>query len=141
MRAIWDFVLQLFRRPLGPREFVARLFPGLDPTLLTGLVSRVSLLELTDVGTVVDLNENRQAAMGIVRGRLDSVALTDGAWQAYWRSDPGTVFNTDGLRRKLQGSCLCKVVKQTTLMLLSAEDFEAELKVNQSLAEALIAWS
>jgi CRP-like cAMP-binding protein len=137
MGAIWDFVRRLLRRPLSTREFVARLFPGVDHALLTGLVARVARLKLTEVGAVVDLNLNQQAAMGIERGALESVKLTNGEWEAFWRSTPGTVFNTDGLRRKLQGPCMCRVAKQVTLMLLSADDFEAELKVNQPLAEAL----
>jgi CRP-like cAMP-binding protein len=137
MGAIWDFARYLFRLPPSPREFVARLFPGVEHALLTGLVARVARLRLTEVGVVVDLNRNQQAAMCIERGVLESVKLTNGVWQAFWRSTPGTVFNTDGLRRQLKGPCMCRVAKQATLMLLSADDFEAELKVNQPLAEAL----
>src|SRR5262249_26224911 len=70
------------------------------------------------------------------RGVLENT-LTNGVWQALCESTPGTVFNTDGLRRKLNGLCMCRVAKQATLMLLSADDFEAELKSNQPLAEAL----
>jgi CRP-like cAMP-binding protein len=122
---------------VSPRQFVARLFPEVEPALLTGLVTRVMRLELTEAGAVVDLNLNRQAAMGVKSGALESVKLTDGVWQAFWRSPSGTVFNTDGLRRKLKGSCLCRVAKPATLLLLSADDFEAELTVNQPLSEAI----
>ena len=127
------------KRPLdySPREFVVRLFPGVKPALLKGLFARVTRLELNDVGAVVDLNLNQQAAMCVKSGALETVKLTNGVWQAGWPCTPGTVFNTDGLRRNLKGTCLCRVAKQSTLMLLSADDFEAELKVNQPLAEAL----
>ena len=50
---------------------------------------------------------------------------------------PGTRIKVQGLRRKLKGPCMCRVAKQSTLMVLSADDFEAELKVNQPLAEKL----
>ncbi len=124
---------------MSPRQFVARLFAGVEPALLTGLVARVTRLELTEVGAVVNLNLNRQAAMGVKSGALESVKRTKGVWQAFWRSPPGTVFNTDGLRRKLKGSCMCRVAKPATLLLLSADDFDAELEVNQPLSEALAA--
>ena len=122
---------------MSPRQFVARLFPGVEHALLTGLVARVTRLELTEVGAVVNLNLKRQAAMGVKSGALESVKLTNGVWQAFWRSPRGTVFNTDGLRRKLKGSCMCRVAKPATLIVLSADDFEAELNVNQPLSEAL----
>jgi hypothetical protein len=128
--AIWETVV-------SPRQFVARLFPEVEHVLLTGLVARVTRLELTDVGAVVNLNLNRQAAIGVKSGALESVKRTKGVWQAFWRSPPGTVFNTDGLRRKLKGSCMCRVAKPTTLLLLLADDFEAELNVNGPLSEAL----
>src|SRR5262245_59468310 len=137
MGAIWDFFWHLFRWPPSPREFVVRLFPEVEYALLTGLVARVTRLELTEVGAIVDLNLNQQAAMCIKRGALESVKLANGVWQAFWHSRPGTVFNTDGLQLKLKGSCMCRVAKPATLMLLSADDFEAELKVNQPLSEAL----
>jgi CRP-like cAMP-binding protein len=137
MGMIWDFFRQLLRWPYSPREFVVRLFPGVKPALLAGLFARVRHIELNEVGAVVDLNLNQQAAMCVKSGALELVKLTNGVWQAFWRSTPGTVFNTDGLRRKLKGTCLCRVAKQSTLMLLSADDFDAELKVNQPLAEAL----
>jgi len=137
MSAIWDYFRSLLRWPPSPREFVVRLFPGVEHALLTGLVARVTPLNLTEVGAIVDLNLNQQAAMCIKSGVLESVKLTNGVWQAFWHSTPGTVFNTDGLRRKLKGTCLCRVAKPATLMLLSADDFEAELKVNQPLSDAL----
>lgn len=129
--------LNEIRWPHSQKEFVAQLFPEIDYALLTGLVARVKRLELIDVGVVVDLNVNQQAAMSIERGVLESVKLTNGVWQAFWRSTPGTVFNRDGLWRKLKGPCMCRVAKRATLMLLSADDFEAELKVNQPLADAM----
>jgi hypothetical protein len=49
------------------------------------------------------------------------------------------VYNTDGLRRGLTGPCLCRVAEPATLLLLSADDFEAELEVNWPLSEALAA--
>lgn len=137
MGAIWDFLRQLLRWPPSPREFVVRLFPGVEHALLTGLIARVTRLELTEVGAVVDLNLNQQAAMCIKSGALESVKLANGVWEAFWHSTPGTVFNTDGLRRKLKGPCMCRVAKQSTLMVLSADDFEAELQVNEPLAETL----
>jgi CRP-like cAMP-binding protein len=141
MGAIWRLLRTLLRWPPGPRQFVARLFPGVEDALLAGLVARVTRLELTEVGAVVDLNQDRQAAMCVRSGVLDSVGLADGVWQAFWRSTPGTVFNTDGLRRRLKGSCLCRVARPATLLLLSADDFEAELVSNRPLAEALAARS
>lgn len=137
MGLIWDSFGYLLRWPYSPRAFVARLFPGVKPALLTGLVARVTRLELAEVGAVVDLNLNQQAAMCVRSGALESVNYDGGVWQAFWLSTPGTVFNTDGLRRKLTGTCLCRVVKQTTLMLLTADEFEAELKLNEPLAVAL----
>jgi CRP-like cAMP-binding protein len=137
MGAIWDFVRYMLRWPPSPREFVMRLFPGVEHALLTGLIARVTQLKLTEVGAIVDLNLNQQAAMCIKSGALESVNLTNGVWQTFWHSTPGTVFNTDGLRRKLNGTCMCRVAKPATLLLLSADDFEAELKVNQPLSEAL----
>src|SRR5262249_6318187 len=137
MGVIWDYFRYLLGWPYSPRGFVVRLFPGVKPVLLTGLFARVTRLELNEVGAVVDLNLNQQAAMCVKSGELESVKLTNGVWQAFWHSTPGTVFNTDGLWRKLKGTCMCRVAKPTTLMLLSAEDFEAELKVNQPLSEAL----
>ncbi|MFO0818306.1 MAG: hypothetical protein U1A77_10220 [Pirellulales bacterium] len=109
----------------------------MKPAILKGLIARVTHLELAEVGAVVDLNLNQQAAMCVRSGALESVNHTNGVWQAFWLSTPGTVFNTDGLRRKLKGTCFCRVVKPATLMLLSADEFEAELKVNQPLAEAI----
>jgi CRP-like cAMP-binding protein len=137
MEVIWDILRYLFRRPYSRRAFVVRLFPGMKPAILKGLIARVTHLELAEVGAVVDLNLNQQAAMCVRSGALESVNHTNDVWQAFWLSTPGTVFNTDGLRRKLKGTCFCRVVKPATLMLLSADEFEAELKVNQPLAEAL----
>lgn len=119
------------------RAFVETLFPDVDPALLTGLVARVTQLELTLVGEVIDLNLDQQAAVCVKSGALESVHLTDGVWQAFWLSTPGTVFNADGLRRKLKGPCLLRAATRSILMRLSADDFEAELKVNESLAKAL----
>lgn len=122
---------------MSPHQIVARLLPEVESALLTGLVARVARLELTEVGAVVDLNRNGQAAMGVSSGALESVTLADGVWQPFWRSSTGVVFNTDGLRRMLEGSCMCRVAKPTTLFMLSADDFETELKVNRPLSEAL----
>ena len=122
---------------MSPRLFVSRLFFRVKPALLKGLTARVTRIELTDAGVVVNLNRYGQAAMGVTSGALESVKLTNGVLQAYWRSPPGTVFNTAGLRRKLKGSCMCRVVKPTTILLLSADDFEGELSVNRPLSEAL----
>ena len=72
MGVIGDFFRYLLRRPYSPREFVVRLFPEVKPALLTGLFARVTRLELTEVGAVVDLNLNRQAAMCV---KSDAQAL------------------------------------------------------------------
>lgn|GEM_PF-5273160 len=123
---------------MSPRQFVARLFPEVEPALLKGLTARVSRIELLDSGEVVDLKKRfGQAAMGVKSGALESVKRTNGVWQAFWRSTPGTVFNTNGLRRKLKGSCMCRVAKPTILLLLSAADFEAELNANRPLSKAI----
>lgn len=121
----------------SPREFIETLFYRVDPKLLTGLVERVTQLELNQVGEVIDLNSSQQAALCVKSGALESVKLINGAWEAFWRSPAGTVFNADGLRRKLEGPCLCRVAQKTTLMRLSADDFETELKSNPTLAAAL----
>jgi len=137
MGAILDYFRQLLGFPPTPREFVVRLFPEVEYALLTGLIQRVKRLELTEVGAVVDLKQNQQAAMCVERGALESVKLASGVWEAFCSSSPGTVFNTAGLQRKLKGPGMCRVAKKTTLMLLSADDFEAELQMNQPLAETL----
>lgn len=117
--------------------FVETLFPEVESSLLDGLLARVTQFELAQVGEVVDLNLDRQAAACVKSGALESVHLKEGVWQAFWLSEPGTVFNSAGLLRKLDGPCFLRATMRSILMRLSADDFEAELKVNQPLAEAL----
>jgi hypothetical protein len=114
-------------------EFVARIFPGVPRAKLHGLADRVTRLEL-EPGFV---SLRQQAAMCIERGVLESGRRTKGEWKAFWVSKPGTVLNTDAIFRKTKGVGVMRATKRTTLLLLTADAFEAELEGNRDLAKRL----
>jgi hypothetical protein len=78
------------------REFVARLFPDVKRTELRGLAERVTRLELEP--GIVTLRQ--QAAMCLEVGVLESGRRKAGVWTPFWKSTPGTVFNTDAILRR-----------------------------------------
>ncbi len=103
------------------------------PSELLPLAKWVTRVEL-EVGFVT---LRQQAAMCVEKGSLESGRGTEAVWQPFWTSNAGTVFNTQALYRRKPAPGLFRVAAPATLLVLTADDFEAALAEDGNLMALL----